>query len=124
MARRRSISLPISVDGRPVASETLLATAGAYVVVLATVLPDHGVEVHSTYLGHADADTQAGHLLLAPGVTPATETIAHSEHALPVVHARRRCLIDHANVVLAFLKDLDHQAGIDVEDAAITAVET
>lgn len=123
MADRQPVSLPITLAGQPQASETLAATVGAYVVVLATTLPDYGVTVTSTYLGYPGADTQATHLLLAPGRGAGTRTDVRSEHSIPVTHARRHCLTDHAAVLLAHLRDLGHEPGIEITDAAIAELE-
>jgi hypothetical protein len=65
VAERNLIPLHITLDGQPERSETPVASAGPYALVLSSVLPDRAVELHSTYLGHPGALTQASHLLLA-----------------------------------------------------------
>jgi hypothetical protein len=88
-------------------SETLLAYASAFQLTLSTVIPDRGVQLHSSYLGHPDAErTSAAHLLLAPARRPRQWSIEHDPATMPVAHARRRCLLDHLAVLADQLRDL------------------
>lgn len=116
------VALALHVDADPDA-ETHTAPAGAYVVVLSTVLPTVGVELHSTYVGHGAAPTHATRLMLSPGVAR-TVTVQASPGALPVLAGRRSCLLDHAQQLTQLLAELEYPAGVNVTDEALWAVET
>jgi len=88
----------ISVDGRPVSSETTATAAGPSVLVLITALGELGVTIRSTYVGHEGTDTLAAHLRITRQGRE-LEQIQHSRDLLPVTHARERCLLDHAQQV-------------------------
>jgi hypothetical protein len=95
VAQQHVEGVRISVDGRPVTSETTATAAGPSVLVLITAIGELGVTITSTYIGHAGTDSLAAHLV----VTRERRTLEHVEHsrdALPVTHARDRCLLDHA----------------------------
>jgi hypothetical protein len=124
VTERTLIPLSLTLDGHPEHSETLLATVGAYTLVLSSVLPARAVELHSSYLGHPGAPTQASHLLLAPDPEDIdSEAVEHSEKSIPVIIARRRCLYDHLQRLQDFLETLGHTAAIPLPDDALIAVE-
>ena len=54
---RTSIRIGITLDRRPESFETLVASAGAYALVLSSVLSGSAIELHSSYLGHPGAST-------------------------------------------------------------------
>lgn len=116
------IPLLIEIDGRAVRSQTLATSVGAYVFVIATVLADQAIDLHSTYTGHQRTKTLATHLLLARE-RYATIAAEHEHDELPVTHARRRCLFDHLHRLQDLLGELGLQAVIPIEDAAIQAIE-
>lgn len=122
MEHRRKIPTEIAIDGEKVRSETLMSDVGAYVVVLGTTLADLAVDVHSVYVGHPKVRTQATHLLLTPDPQDAT-TVEHDHEAIPVTHARRRCLFDHLQQLQTLLEETGADAQIKIEEEAITAVE-
>jgi hypothetical protein len=122
MSERTLIPLRIKLDGHPERSETRLAAVGAYALVLSSVLPIQGIELHSSYLGHPGAPTRASHLLLAPD-TANSDAAEHSEDSIPVIVARRRCLYDHLQRLQDFLEALGHTAEIPLPDDALIAVE-
>jgi hypothetical protein len=124
MAARRRLLPPATVliDGQPARCETRYAHLGAWTLHLASCLPDHGIELHSTYTGTRGADTQAQHLELAPGHTR-SQSQTHDEHSLPVWSARRRCLLDHLAHLQEHLAALGHDARIDALDEAFEAIE-
>lgn len=121
MTHTTVIPVAILIDGEAVACETRAASFSPYVVVLDTTLPDHGIELHSTYLGHERTHTRATHLLLAPGVRD-TLAAEHPHDAIPVLYERRRCLYDH----LVRLQDLCHclelHAQIPIGEDALAAI--
>jgi hypothetical protein len=116
------IPLEITLDGAPVRSETRVASAGAYALVLSSVLPDHAIELHSSYIGHPGTPTQASHLMLAQGISN-SEAVEHDETSIPVIIARRRCIYDHLQRLQDFLADIGHTVQIPLADDALLAVE-
>jgi hypothetical protein len=122
VSERKLIPIQIAVDGAPERSETRLASAGAYVLVLSSVLPDRAVELHSSYLGHPGTPTQASHLMLAPGISD-SETFEHDESLIPVMFARRRCVFDHLQRLQDLLAELGHTVQVPLADDALLAGE-
>jgi hypothetical protein len=122
MSVRKLIPIKITLDEACERSETRLASAGAYALVLSSVLPDRAIELHSTYLGHSGAPTQASHLLLSPAHND-SETVEHDEFSIPVMVARRRCIYDHLQRLQDFLGELGHTAQIPLADDALLAIE-
>ena len=70
------------MDGKAVHSQTLAASVGAYVLVIATTLPDQTIDLHSTYAGHSRTNTLASHLLLARDAYDAI-AVEHEHDELP-----------------------------------------
>ncbi len=103
-------------------TETLATTVGAYVLVIETTLADQAIELHSIYTGHSKTNTQATHLRLTPTTSEAT-TVEHEHDAIPVIHARRRCLYDHLHQVQTLLDATGMEAHIPINDEAIEAIE-
>ncbi len=118
------IEVPIRllIEGAPTPAYTTATSAGAYVLVLATVLTEPAISLYSTYAGHKRTNTLASHLLLA---SDAYETIAaeHDHDELPVVYERRRCLYDHLHRLQDLLATLGIAATIPLEERAIELVE-
>lgn len=116
------IPVEIALDGEPVRSRTHASTVGPYVLVLDTVIPEKGTELHSLYTGHEGTSTLASHLLLAPDLQ---ETLAaeHEHDAIPVTHARRRCLYDHLQHLQDLLEQTGAEATIPIDEQAIAAIE-
>lgn len=114
----------IRIGGSAVESVTLVGGIGPYVLTLSTVVPSLAVELHSTYVGHRDVDTQVVHLLLLPGADSQSHNESRSHDALPVVHARRLCLYDHLAKVREVLAEFVEDAvKIDVLDKALELLE-
>jgi hypothetical protein len=116
------IPVQIVLDGEPARSQTRATAVSPYVLVLDTVLGEHGVDLHSTYTGHDATSTRATHLLLAPDLQ---ETLAaeHEHDAIPVTHARRRCLYDHLQQLQDLLEQTGAEAIIPIDEQAIAAIE-
>ena len=114
----------IALDGHAVRSATRTVSAGAYQFVISTVLPGTGIELQSSYIGHGNLEeTQITHLLLAVGQQE-TELRWAPHYAIPVQHARRRCLYDHLQRLSDFVAELGHELAIDTfDDALLLAVE-
>jgi hypothetical protein len=124
MAARRRL-LPhatVVIDSQPARCETRYAQLGAWTFHLASCLPDHGIELHSTYTGTRGADTQAQHLELAPGYTNSFAQ-PHDEQSLPVWRERRSCLLDHLALLQEHIASLGHDARIDALEQAFQAIE-
>jgi integrase-like protein len=102
MRAQRLEGLDVRLGGHRVRSWLQVTGVGAYHVVVETVSPDRGIELHSSYTGHPQiAESRFVHLELAPGRhVIRSEVLMAGE--VPVVSARRRCLLDH----LAALVDL------------------
>lgn len=116
------LPLEITVNGELTPSETTASPLGAYVLVIATALPDLAIDLHSTYTGHQRTGTITVHLTLARGAYSATAQ-QHPHAMLPVSHQRRRCLYDHLHRLQELLAELGMQTSIPVQDDAIAAIE-
>ncbi len=123
---RVSLAPPkIRLAGRASRCETLFAYAGAFQLTLSTALPDEGVQLHSSYLGHPEAErTSAAHLLIAPRDPPRQWTVEHNAGELPVAHARRQCLLDHLAVLAEQLRETTSgDVQLDVPTDALDQVD-
>ena len=112
-----SVELRLSVGRRPVASSTLLREAGPNGYAIATAVPALAVVLDSHYVGHEHTRSVVVHLELAPGARRnlAIHTYAHDE--LPVVHARRRSLLEHAGALQELLaRATDEPVSVDVDE--------
>jgi hypothetical protein len=86
----------LEIDGKPVETCTRVVAAGGYVLTLGTVLPRHGIELHSTYTGHPLAEyTLVSELFLCKSREPLLHTREADPRELPVLHERGNCLYDH-----------------------------
>jgi hypothetical protein len=122
MEHRSHIPIEIVLDGKPVPSETLATSVGAYTLAIETVLPDQAIDLHSIYTGHTHVKTQATHLILTPETRQAT-TVEHDHDTLPVMHTRRTCLYDHLHRLQSLLQDHGIDAQLPIDDNAIEAIE-
>lgn len=122
MERIRLPAAGIRIAGRRVSSETLFAYAGAFQLTLSTALPDDGVQLHSSYLGHRSAEcSNAAHLFIATGMSPHVWSVEHDPATLPVMNARRHCLLDHLAVLVDELRE--HRQLEVLLDVAADALE-
>jgi len=114
----------LRVAGRPLACETTVEAAGPYVLVLTTSLPDEPLIVMTTYVGADDVDTVAVELLLGERRVAHNQPRRLPRDAVPVTHARDRCVLDHLAQVQSALAERRHEpVSVDVPDAALTAAE-
>ena len=118
-------SAEIRIADRVVPSETLFAYAGAFQLTLSTALPDEGVQLHSSYLGHASAEhSSASHLLIAPGGRPRVWAVEHDPANLPVMYSRRHCLLDHLAILADELRQhTDREVVLDVAPYALEQID-
>jgi hypothetical protein len=115
VAERPVIDLELRLDGQPVESETTCTWAGAYVLVVHTVLPrpDLALELHSTFVGHPDVETHVAHLVLGPpGRAPELNSADHGE--LDPMLSPRGCVYEHAQHLIEVLHELGHRGAVDV----------
>lgn len=122
MGEQTDIPVRVLLDGRSVRSRTRVTTVGPHVLVLDTVIPDRAVQLHSIYTGHPKVRTLASHLLLTPDLNE-TLSAEHEHDAIPVVHARRRCLYDHLHHLHDLLRRDGTEANIPIDDEAIRTME-
>jgi hypothetical protein len=123
---RRAVPLEVNLDGHKVATETVCVWAGAYVLVVATTLPDRGlaVEIHSTFVGHEGVPTAASHLILGPpDHAPVLSTAEHEHANLDPMLKPRECVYEHADLLLETLKGLGYDVGIEFADDAFEELE-
>ena len=125
MERLALPSAEIRIAGQVVASETLFAYAGAFQLTLSTALPDEGVQLHSSYLGHESAEqSSASHLLITPAGRPRVWAVEHDPANLPVRYSRRHCLLDHLAILADELRQhTDHEIVIDVTPHALEQID-
>jgi hypothetical protein len=86
-------------------SSTTIATLGAYVVVVATTLPDRAIGLTSCYLGELDGETAVSHLHLGPGPGERLSQRILKAGQPGVTHART-CLLDHAAELRAVVSEV------------------
>jgi hypothetical protein len=124
MDERRALGVELVLDGRSTVSETRYLEAGAYVLVLCSCVPELGVELHSTYVGHPGVETHVTHLALGSASDRAVnETMMRAEGDMPVLFARRRCLFDHLQRLQDELTGLGHRAGLEIDDGSVLELE-
>jgi hypothetical protein len=121
------IDVPITLNGTRVQSVTRIASVGAHVLVITTVIPSPQapVTLTSSYVGARETDTHVTHLLQRPDHPHGQlETHEHLPERMPVAADQRRgCLYDHLQLLLAALNERGCEPGIDVHDDALDAVD-
>ena len=97
---------------------TTIQAAGAYVIVVETVVPSRGAALSSCYLADLSGDTAVSHLRRALAAAPVFSQrlltgMAGETHA-------RACLLDHAAELRGFLDpDGDEAVSVEVSEAAL-----
>ena len=112
-------SLHVAIAGADVQSSTTIGTVGAYVVVVASAIPDCVLGLTSCYLGDVGGAIAASHLRLGPD--RAEQLTAQVLPPAPHVdqHARA-CLLDHTAELQQALAELTgEQVLIDVPARAL-----
>jgi hypothetical protein len=126
MSAQRLIPLSITLDGRSASSETVCEWSGAYVLVIATTLPDPGlaIEVYSSFVGHPGVDTCVTHLKLGPvGKDSAASTAVHDHDYLNPVAKARECAYEHMEILAEALNELSCEVAIVMPDGAFSELE-
>ena len=97
---------------------TTIQAAGAYVIVVETVLPSRATGLSSCYLCNLAGDTAVSHLRRAPGSPPVFSQRVLSGMAGATL--ARACLLDHAAELQAFLDpDSEEALHVEISDAAL-----
>lgn len=121
MARVTLTAVDVTIDGQPQASSTSIGTLGAYAVVVATALPDHGITLTSCYLADMHSEIAAAHLCSAPGQHTQIDQRLLPPEQPGQTHARA-CLLDHAAELQTRVAELAGAAvTIDVSAQALRA---
>jgi hypothetical protein len=110
----------VGVDGQYEPSSTTLATAGGYVLVVATTLPERAVGLTSCYLGQLGGAIAASHLHLGPEKHEhfAQRLLAPEQPRASIAGA---CLLDHAAELQSALAErTGSSVTVDVGLAALT----
>jgi hypothetical protein len=89
-------------------SSTTIAAVGAYVVVVATTLPERAIGLTSCYLGELDGETAVSHLHLGPGPRErlSQRILEAGQHG--ITHART-CLLEHAAELRAAVSEVTEE---------------
>src|SRR5438067_9014340 len=123
-----ALEIELRVDGKPVASSTLVRPAGANVLTISTSIPrpDLALTLHSTYTGAPLAPTHVVHLQLArhrPVIEHATfADDDHPERSM-VAYWPQHCATDHVARLMDWLGQLGHQLQADLGDSVTTALQ-
>lgn len=123
---RRIVDLEVKLDGSRAESETTCVWAGAYVLVIATVLPDRELafELVSSFVGHHDVPTHVAHLGLGPvGEAAQISTDDHAHESLDPMVRARECVYEHVQVLLEHLTSFGYEVAVDVPDDAFEELE-
>lgn len=112
-------AITIAIAGQPQPSSSTITTVGAYVVVLATALPELAVTLTSVYVGEIGDDSAVTHLRLTPAHAAELEHRLLTGQQPGETHARS-CLLDHTAELQQLLGELgDEPVSIDVAAAAL-----
>jgi hypothetical protein len=113
-------SFHVEIAGAAVRSSTTIGSVGAYVVAVATTLPDQVLGLTSCYLGQLDGAIAASHLRLGPDRYErlSAHVLPHAPH---VGEHARACLLDHSAELQQALADLTGQHVL--VDVAASALE-
>jgi hypothetical protein len=112
-------AVKVAIDGRTEPSSITLATAGGYVFVVATTLPEQAVGLTSCYLGQLGGAIAASHLHLGPEQHErfAQRLLAPEQGRASVAGA---CLLDHAAELQSALAErTGSRVAVDVGIAAL-----
>ena len=101
---------------------TTIQPAGAYVVVVETVLPGRAVGLSSCYLCNLAGETAVSHLRRAPGSPPVFSQRVLS--GMPGATLARACLLEHVAELQAFLDpDGDQELHVELSEQALARAE-
>lgn len=116
---RQALDITVAIASTIETSSTTIATVGAYVVVVATTLPERGIGLTSCYLGELDGATAVSHLHLGPGPRDRLSQRILEAGQPGVTHART-CLLDHAAELRAAVSEVtEDRVTVDVGARAL-----
>jgi len=102
---------------------TTIQAAGAYVVVVETVLPSRATGLSSCYLCNLAGGTAVSHLRRAPGSSPVFSQRVLS--GMPGATLARACLLEHATELQALLDpDGDEALHVELSEQALARAES
>jgi len=102
---------------------TTIQAAGAYVMVVETVVPSRSAGLSSCYLADLSGRTAVSHLRRAPGSPSAFSQRVLS--GMPGATLARACLLDHAAELQALVDPEGEEAvSVEVSDAALARAAT
>jgi hypothetical protein len=114
----------IYLAGRETESETLYGIAGARILTFSTAVPAVGAELQATYVGLATGgDIAVTELWLVADEDSAPRTRRLAQDQRGFVPERSRCIYDHVQRVRELLGACVGDVAIDIDDAAIAAVQ-
>jgi hypothetical protein len=115
----------VQIDLRETPCTTLLGWAGAYQLTLESALTDHGIELHSTYLGHRLAGYLATtHLAVVAGQGPRVFLAPDGDAEQPVGDRRRDCLVHHLDQLRILVAEATGgRVVVDVAEAALARID-
>ncbi|MGI8622318.1 MAG: hypothetical protein ACR2NB_02255 [Solirubrobacteraceae bacterium] len=116
-----TLHLTIHVDQRPVTTSTVIEAAGGDgVLTITTALAELGAALQSVYIGARDLPTiVVEQLYILQHVEQTHREL--DRRALPVTHARERCLLDHAACLHEHLETAGYTVCIDLGDRDLAA---
>lgn len=115
-----SVELSLNVGGRPERSSTQLREAGPNGCAIATAVPELAIVLDSHYVGHERTESVVVHLELAPHPGHAVHVRTYEHGELPVAHARRRSLLEHAGQLQDLLaRATGETVGVDVDELVL-----
>ncbi len=125
-SRQRRVKLTVRLDGLETPSKTLCTFNGAYVLTVVTLLLERrlSIEHDSTFMGHGKVAMHATHLTLGPpGHDPVVRSEIYEHNQVDPVTGGRGCVYEHVQVLLEHLRDLGHDATINIPDNAFSELE-
>lgn len=116
--------LTVTINGARQASSTTMGALGAYVVVIATTLPDQVLELTSCYLAALHGPAAVTQLLLRTGPSHDFKHEILDDELVGTTHPRR-CLLHHAGELhRAIATVTSHDVLVDVQPIALEAADT
>ena len=103
-------------SGGELRSETLIASSGAHVVVLTSVVADLALTLCSCYLGDLADRCAVSHLRCTPAGNAFTQRVVED---LGGVSLARGCLLDHAAELREAIQAAGREVRVEISDAAL-----
>ena len=114
--------IAVTIDGIIQASSTTISAADAYVVAVATTLPDRVIQLTSCYLAALSGPAAVSHLLHLRG--PERRFTQRILGPLAGTTHPRRCLLDHAGELQnALVEILTGDVQVDVPATALARAD-